>query len=335
MDNQFSLRDSAGSFKIPSTKDGVIKAMCSLPSHLEIYTPYETFKVQSPNTIDPDRTNPNTLWINVKTHDVGCSSPFVARTLLMANEMLKVSSQLEDSEREKLLLKMYAIKESLLQCDKASQTYRLALEAELLAVDSSGMKLAPEARSLAYFPIIPELEAKITAFLVSARRCVTEICQIPSSFWQTSKPHSNLEHLLNKELHAKLGEAHNLNVHLKRYLSGTNRILQLRNGQEHGVTSANQKLHVKNFEMQPTNQICKPVWFLEGETAVDIAFEMKEIPLFLLDFAETIFIGCIDSTLPVWPPLGFEKIEPVDVECPIQYRLNIDASRINFPDSNT
>lgn len=86
-------RDAAGSFKVPATKPGAIKVMCSLPHHhLEIYTPQETFKIQTPETIDPERTNPDAMWVNAKTHDVGSASPFVARTFIMASDILKMAN---------------------------------------------------------------------------------------------------------------------------------------------------------------------------------------------------------------------------------------------------
>jgi hypothetical protein len=134
-------RDSAGSFKLPTTRPGHITMMCSTPDHLEIYTPDETFKVQTPEGIDPTRTNPNAMWVNAKTHDVGSSSPFVARSFIMASEMLRHPNPIAEAEREPLLMRMHRIKELLLQCQAANETYQRALAMEVAALDASGYKL--------------------------------------------------------------------------------------------------------------------------------------------------------------------------------------------------
>jgi hypothetical protein len=148
-------RDSAGSFKLPTTRQGHITMMCTTPSHLEIYTPDETFKVQTPEGIDPARTNPNAMWVNAKTHDVGSSSPFVARSFIMASEMLRQPNPVARAEREPLLMRMHRIKELLLQCQAANETYQRALEVEVTALNASGYKLTVGGRALEKFPVVP------------------------------------------------------------------------------------------------------------------------------------------------------------------------------------
>lgn len=304
--------------------------MCSMPRQMEIYTPHETFKVQTPESIDPNRTNPHAMWVNAKTHDVGCASQFVARTFIMASEVLRNTSQLAQNEQDALLLRMHTIKETLLQCVIADQNYQDALAAEDASMEASGFKLTPNSRAFEKFPVISDIEGKVTAFLVPARRVITEICQIPIHFWKMSKQHVALEHLLDKELAPTLGAEHRLVTYLQGFCAGTKRIIDLRNGQEHASTTKAPKLHVKNFDMMATNQIRRPVWFLDGAEPEDIAAHMHAIPEFLLHFAESTFVGCVDATLPEWPPMAFEIIDPVDPECPIRYRLTVDPSRLRF-----
>jgi hypothetical protein len=327
MKKPVSSHGSAGSFKIPATKPGAIKLMCGLPGYMEIYTPHETFKIQTPESIDPNRTNPNAMWVNAKTHDVGCASPFIARTFVMASEVLRFCSYLPQPERDALMLRMHTIKETLLQCTTADNNYRDALAIEDSAIEASEFRLAPGSQSLEYFPVISDIEAKVTAFLVPARRVITEVCQIPGHFWKLSKQHSSLEHLLKKDMASILGSDHRLVEHLASFEEGVKRIIEFRNGQEHASTTT-AKLHVKNYEMMATNQIRQPVWFLDGEEPDDIAAHMHAISEFLMRFAELTFVGCVDATLPEWPPMAFEAIDPVDPECPTRYRLTIDPSRL-------
>lgn len=197
-------------------------------------------------------------------------------------------------------------------------------------MEASGYKLNPGSRSLERFPVVRDIEAKVTTFLIPARRIITEVCQLPAHFWNLGQQHSSLEHLINKELAPLLGADHRLVAYLGGFVEGTKRIIELRNGQEHGPTTKGQKLIVKNFQMMPTNQIRRPVWFLEGEQPEDIAAHMEAIPEFLLNLAEATFVGCIDSTQQEWPPLQFEEISPIDPECPTRYRLTIDPGRLPF-----
>lgn len=173
-------RDNAGSFQVPSTKEGAIKLICEVPSrHLEIYTPHETFLMQTPDGIDPDRTNPNAMWVNAKTHDVGSASPIVASTFITAFEMLPRAGQLDKSARDDVLSLMYAIKETLLQCAHAKD----AQQTELLKFQAKRLPQGTQAQAHAYFPVIHNLDGLVTAFLIAARRAVTEICQIPGHFF--------------------------------------------------------------------------------------------------------------------------------------------------------
>lgn len=316
-------RDGAGSFSIPSEKGEIIKAMCPLPDHLEIYSPTETFKIQSPESIDPERTNPNAMWVNAKTHDVGSSSPFVARTFIMASEILKVAKLPKPSEKDALTLRMHLIKELLLQCDSASKSVGFAVDSEIAALEATEFKLADGGSSLEKFPVVRDLESKATSFLIAARRAITEICQISNHFWDIKTKHSALEHLLEKELIPLLGKDHCLVLYLNGFVSGTKRILDFRNGQEHANTTKAKRLVVKNFELTSTNQIKAPVWYLEGNSAVDMKSEMEGVADFVLRLAEGMFVGCVDATLTKWPPFQFVINDPVDLDCPVQYSLQI------------
>lgn len=322
-------RDGAFSMEIPSTKGEAITFMCPMGDYLAIFSASETFKVETPETIDPGRTNPHAMFVNVKTHDVGSSSPFVAQTLLMASEIVKSGFILKDEEKRNQLLKnVNEIKEALLQCSAAADIYLNALSSAHNAFAESGYATTAHARSFKSFPVLPDIEAKCTAFLIAARRCITEICQIPNHFWETKKSHSSLDHLLSKELMTLLGEEHHLVQYLQGYVDGVKRIIGLRNGQEHAATTKDNRLYIHNFKLMPTNQVLSPTWQLGGEEPVDIAPEMQQIPAFLLRVAEAMIVGCVDATLPEWPPIGIVKVDPIDPICPIQYRIEIDANRL-------
>ena len=101
-------RDAAGSFTLPPGTVGAITELRSLVDFMEVYTAHETFKVQSPESIDPGRTNPNAMWAMVRTHQVGSKSPIVARTLLMAQRSANMLQPL--SGEKALILAMHGVK---------------------------------------------------------------------------------------------------------------------------------------------------------------------------------------------------------------------------------
>jgi hypothetical protein len=325
-------RDSAGSFTLPSDSGEPISVMCSLDDRLELYTETETFMVQSPETIDPGRTNAHAPWVNVRTHSVGSASPYVARTVLMANEMLNQAAHppSEDARRG-ALRSMHTIKETLLQCASAAMAISTAIASEEAAVRDSGFKLEPGGRALARFPLVHELEAKITAFLIPARRCITEVCQLPGHFMEVTKPHSDVGHLLNKELKPRFGEASQLVRFVADCAPFAARVVDLRNGQEHTATTRGRPLTIRNFHHLPDGSIARPAWMLEGDEPSDIEGEVNGILEDLLAFAEVMFVSCLDQTKPVFPPLILELIDPLDPRQPVRFRLGIDASKLGLP----
>lgn len=319
-------RDRAGSFTLPSTKSGEIAELCGVKDFLEVYTPHETFKLQTPENVDPERTNPNAPWVRVKTHDVGSGSPFVARTFITAYKMLKQSGAMDEVRTAAALSLMHDIKETLLQCSTASEVFCTAVDEAMAAVDASGFKRLKGVNSLEVFPMVQDINGKVTAFLISARRAITEICQISPIFWEQGRSHSALEHLLEKELTPKLGADHLLVQFLQKFAPGTKRIVELRNGQEHSQTTKSCRLEIRNFEHVPNGQIRAPVWFLDGEEPQDICAPMKAIPMFLLDLAEGMFVGALAANLPKWPPFIVHEIEEPALSCPVRYQLMIDTS---------
>src|SRR5256885_2142638 len=88
MDKKILPRHAAGSFELKEGT-GPITAMCSCGSFLEIYKTDKTFRVQSPEGIDPEQTNPNALWVTTPVSDVGSQNPIISRILLQNNEILQ------------------------------------------------------------------------------------------------------------------------------------------------------------------------------------------------------------------------------------------------------
>lgn len=270
------------------------------------------------------------MFVNVKIADVGSSSPIVARTIITAHDMLRDRTVLHDDARiEAALQLMHRIKNSLLHCEQATNALIESVRAQCESFEQT--EQTANSRTYANFPVVPDLDAKVTAFLIPARRVITDVCQIPKHFWTLGGTHNSLEHLLDKEISPLLGEEHRMMQWFRKMVPVIARIVDLRNGQEHAGTTKGRPLVTKNFEMLPTNEVHVPVWYLEGEEPNSIADEMRGMVNMLLHFAETMLVACIDANLPTFPPMVLQLVEKPDPVCPIAYALIIDASRFAFP----
>lgn len=99
-------RDSAGRIELQGGTGG-ITAMCSCAEFLEVYKEDVTFRVRTPESIDPDRPNPNARMVAALPDDVGSSSPAVARILLQGCEILEAT--LFDRPVDNAAVVMYSI----------------------------------------------------------------------------------------------------------------------------------------------------------------------------------------------------------------------------------
>jgi hypothetical protein len=79
-------RDGAGSFELEGGTGG-ITGMCACREFLEVYKEVVTFRIRTPESIDPDRTNPSAGFVVAMTDAVGSASLAVARILLQGCEM--------------------------------------------------------------------------------------------------------------------------------------------------------------------------------------------------------------------------------------------------------
>jgi hypothetical protein len=226
---------------------------------------------------------------------------------------------------------LHGIKETMLQCSAAAENFCGAVREQEVGLETSNFRKAKgHTNALDAFPLVRDIDGKATAFLISARRLITEVCQVPLIFWKDMRAHSSLEHLIQKEIEPKLGSEHALVKFLNGYVPGTKRLIELRNGQEHNHTTKGRHLEVHNFEHVPNGQIRQPVWYLDGDEPEDVRAMMNAVPPFLLDLAEGMFVGVLHANLPEWPPYTIVCDEQPNPECPVRYRLMIDPSRLEL-----
>jgi hypothetical protein len=113
----FLPRDAAGSFSLPP-EAGKIKRMVGLDAAMEFYTVHATYRVKSPDRINPSRTIPNMPWSQSAHASEGASNPIVARIFLQSLDALN-NWPLRNGNIETIKRNLHACKEEAIICEGA------------------------------------------------------------------------------------------------------------------------------------------------------------------------------------------------------------------------
>jgi len=166
-------RFQAGSMSLPEDA-GEITSVCSCVEFLEIYTATETYRLRSPETIDPEVTNPNAPWVSSKSSDFGSSSDIVARVLLQGHDMVNAAALPESQiDKERIVKQLHNCKEALLACEEVRMRVSERVESIIKHISTNGVDIEHR-RHVRDLPQVPNLDEEARSFL-------TTWIQIPSA----------------------------------------------------------------------------------------------------------------------------------------------------------
>lgn len=313
------MRDDAVSFGLPEGETGKILAMINFGDIMEVYTENSTFKMMSPDTLDPDKKHHDIPWVYTKISDFGASNPLVANTILLANDFLKQLYSESDFKRIEIIKKVSDIRNVLLECLLSLQSYSEELKKEIVKFESNKKKMNGKAH--AYFPQIKKIDGFTTGFLISAKRCIQETAVLINTFIPLKVRYGRID-LLLKEVESDHAHAKELIEVLRGNLSMCAHIFALRNAQEHAATRDN-PLIVKNFNIENGLQLSFPKWGIQGNPFTLIHVEANEILTFLITFFEEVFLSCVVLIFPNFPVYKIFFNEKPDDKMPIRYTLNL------------
>lgn len=322
-------RHSAGSMELKEGT-GPIRAMCSCGNFLEIYKQDKTFRVQTPEAIDPDETNPNAPWVASPVSDVGSSNLTVARVLLQADEMLNRAGFDEAFDKEAVISHLHSCKETLIACEKISQRIINSIEDIINRINEKGIGRDNHGRGLNPFPQVNDLDVDCGNFLIQINRAIKLVSELPNYFISLPRLNSNFDHLA-KQLRDSLGVDSPVtefvagNAEVVRYL------INLRNYHEHPKRTQTQ---INNFRVLPNGNIQEPGWCLAGEITSDfrsIKTEVKEAVDFVRELAELMFVYLLMHRITKKFPYVIRAIEEKDIPeyLPVRYELTIDFAKIH------
>jgi len=298
--------------------------MCNCGEFLEMYKEDMTFRIQSPESVDPDETNPNAPWVTSQTSNIGSSSPIVARVLLQGKALLESALLEGNVDKKATIIHLHACKESLLACQKIADTVSKSINSIIAQISEHGVRKENNGRGLNPFPQVQDLNTDCGNFLVQVNRTIRLICELPGFFYSLERPDSNFEHLSRRLSAAIDGDSPilkflNINAEAVRYL------IDLRNFHEHPKEI---RTIIENFKVLPNGNFQVPVWYLaDGKPAepCPIMEDMIASVHFLTELTETMLIHLvmqrINSNFPfVLPETPEEELNPA---IPIKYRLGL------------
>lgn len=321
-------RHSAASFELKEGT-GAITAMCPCGEFLEIYKIDKTFRVRSPEAIDPKETNPNAMWVMSPMSDVGSANPIVARILLQGHEMLKAVAFDREVDDEAVIKQLHSCKELLLACESAAKKTAFSIDSIIDQIRKSGLSRDSKGRGLNPFPQVTDLEAQCGAFLINANRVIKLVCELPQQFIPLDRHDSNFDYLA-KRLEAAIGGNTPLVEFVKDNADGVRYLIDLRNFHEH---PKEKRTVIENFCLMPDSSIRMPMWHLSDQEPRPIKDEMDAANYFLMHIAEAMLIHLVMHAVSRKFPYIIEEIpdDKVDEKAPIKYRLSLDISKLRMP----
>lgn len=322
-------RYQAGSMKLPDGA-GEITTLCACGDFLEIFTENSSYRVKTPESVDPEETNPNAPWVTSKSSDFGSSNKVVARVLLQSTEMMKTAMIKKDTvNKDKVLKLVYECKDALLICEKIKN--RISVEAENIEIklNSDGLDIDGRGMHINSFPQIPDLDEDVTNFLINIKRAIGKICYLANEFLPLIRKNNNLDHLIKHIGELKNDEHNQLIDFLHNYKTGVKHLIDLRNYQEH---PGEKTTHIENYKIMPDGKINTPAWYVTGEEPGSLVDEMRSAIDFIIVLHETMLVHlifiCMDSVVPFF--IEETPDEKIDKKIPIKYRLSIDISQLKF-----
>lgn len=306
--------------------------MCDCGEYLEIYKRDTTFRLQSPESIDPERTNPNAPFVAVVSARVGSANPIVARVLLQGVDLLQSAAIAGKINQAAVTTALHAIKEALVACDTAARAVGESVDSIVVKVKAGGVVRDPRGNALSNLPQVPDLDAHVTAFLIHAKRAIQQMSALPRFFLPLKGADTDLDHLGNR-LAKHLGADAPLTTFVRGYAPAARFLIELRNAQEHPKSK---QCIVRNVHISPNGAIGVPVWHVTGGSPSEIAEDMKDAIAMLLEFTEWLLIdlimGAVDKR---WPYIIVETPDDrLDPDKPVKYRLsfNLPAPAAPLPE---
>lgn len=261
--------------------------MLGLDGFMEIYTVRATYRVKTPDSLDPARTVPNMPWSQSVHAPVRASNPIVARVVIQSVEALG-NWPLRNGKPDAIKRHLHTCKEEALICEAAYNRLKVPYDSVVARVTEGKLTIK---RDVVECPSLPTLRDDATAFLTSAKRALQSIGEVLNQFYASDgkKPkvgNANFEYAITR-LENSPPVNQDFIDYLRKTVPITKRFVDLRNGLEH-PTNADATV-IEDFRLTPKG-ITPPTWQC-GSLAREapVLDEMRGFLEFLVGFCEQVF----------------------------------------------
>jgi hypothetical protein len=310
---------------------GPILHMIGMNDYLEVFKPDWTFRLQTPENIDPEQTLEDVPWVVQEIPNVGSSNPIVARVFIQTNSALKNKRLKGKINASRIIAAMHACKEELLTCDSIYK--RLKPEHDAIIEKIERGELERDGKVLNPFPRLASLEDSASQFLICVKKAIQRVADVFCEFYPTAVvKNGRFDHAI-KFLETNRPDYSQYLTFLREEHPNIVALLDMRNFQEHpgdgGKTTT-----IFNFRLTPTG-IRRPSWFVTGKPESGVLTDMPIIIEFLVQFAELNVLFCLMDNLDGATPYRVDEIQAHkrDPNCPIRFSVEFAFLPPRKPDS--
>lgn len=303
---------------------GGITHMCPAGDFMEVYKVDKTFRIYTPETLDPKETDPNMPWMSKPVADVGSANRIVARVFIQSYEAIKNTPLKKSINKGDILRCMHRCKELLLICDDRQES--VSSEVDRICDMIQKDELNKNGRHYVEFPQVDRLEEHCAVFLSNAKLVIQTLAELINAFYKTTFDGPRFDKVItwaDKEL----GHNKEFVQYLKGNEPGLKYIVELRNAQEH--PKRQKKLIVDNFTLKPGDRVDPPLWHISDDKPSLIHQEMKTIIDLLIAISESILLSCVMDNVDSSFSFIVRVVEDssLDKQCPIKYYVepNLDV----------
>lgn len=309
---------------------GEVTGMVSCGDFLEVYKRDKTYRVTTPGTVDPGRTNANAPWLVSPVSDVGSAHPVVARLFIQSVEMLTAGNFPKAQGILPVTKHLHACKETLLECDSLATAMVGRIDALVNEIERQGLSKERSGRGFNPFPVVDGLEGDCGALLTRVNRAIRRISGIPHLLLGTDGADSNFDHL-EKRLSGLLGASTPFPTYVREQSARIRHLVDLRNYDEH---PGEKRTRIRNLHVLPNGDLKVPTISLEGgddSAEYSLRSVLVAVVPYLLDVSERVVIHSVLNGLSRGSPFVVQRISDseVDASRPVRHRLTVNASNIN------
>ena len=182
MNKKQFARNQGGSVELKEGTGGITK-MCVIDNFIEIYKIDKTFTFYTPNSLDPEQTDPNMPHVITNIKDVGSANKIVARVFIQLYDVLKSSPLYRDINKKEIIILLHESKELLLFCENAFNEFETKYRDCINFITSSNLNRV--GNIFTNFPSIDNLNSLVTSFLTNAKKFITNQVKIFNVFYHT------------------------------------------------------------------------------------------------------------------------------------------------------